>query len=91
MERHYGEARVFVYNMHPVASLDTVPCPVFFYPQNHKETLAGDSIFGRSRYANLPPYRIFLTITDSLRQSCCLTYSIPGENSAPASRETSAS
>lgn len=29
MEHHYGETRVFVYNMHPVTSLDTAPCSDF--------------------------------------------------------------
>lgn len=64
----------------------------FFFPQNHKrDTCRRFHFWTLSLHKPVPPYQISLTITDSLRQSCCLTYSIPEENSAPASRETSAS
>lgn len=87
MEHRYRETWAFVYNMHPVTSLDTVP----FFPKPQRDTCRRFHFWTLSLHKLVPPYQISVTITDSLRQNCCLTYSIPEENSVPASRETSAS
>lgn len=71
--------------------LDTVPCSFFSPPKPQRDTCWRFHFWTLSRRKPVPPYQISLTITDSLRQSCCLTYPIPEENPAPASRETSAS
>lgn len=74
MEHLYGETErqsrktwVFIYNMHPIILCHS---SMFVFFRNHRETLAGDSIFGlftTQTHNMVPSYQILLTITDSLR------------------------
>lgn len=72
------------------SSLDTVPCSAFSKTtKRHLQEIPFLDSLATQAGAALSDLAYNNRFTSS--QSCCLTYSIPEENSVPASQETSAS